>query len=236
MKSRVIFCGIMIMATAFVPVLRAFSVPTPAQGEAVVPKLSTPAKSVGDDLETKKYLLEVRKADIEEQKARDARSLAKWTAAAIFVPLILGFASLYWQARLQGLQSKVSFQLKAAEVVLDSKSTRAGEDRAKALRELFPDYVPVEFSKAFASNNFRLPGLAYQEKKLELFRMLASNLDHRRAVFEAYAMVYADEGNVLTEFIDKWKNAYPNDTQWVGEFVQQWNRSYPEGKWPKKSA
>ena len=186
--------------------------------------------------ESKKYELEKRKVEIEAQKLSDARFAAKLTALSIIIPVVFGFAAIYLQGRtickLHELQSDVAFQLKAAEVVMDSKSTKAGEERAKVLSKLFGTYLPPLFSQVF-KENFKLPGTAYQEKKLELFRLLAGNLQERKEIFQIYGMLYADEDIVITEFLDKWKKAYPEDQAWAKEFEEKWKKAYPKGKWSK---
>lgn len=78
-----------------IPGTRPVTVPTRMQSQAIQSNTSTPTRDPANDLETKKYLLELKKVEIEGQKAKDTRSAEKWTALAIFVPLILGFGSLY---------------------------------------------------------------------------------------------------------------------------------------------
>jgi hypothetical protein len=179
------------------------------------------------DLETRRVDLEEQRLQLEEDKASDARSDARSTRFAILVPIILGLVTLWFQAR-------TAFQLKAAEVILGSKSTKAGEERAKVLHKLFPLYIPNRFSERFTEENFKLPGMAYQEKKLELFKALSGNYDKRREIFRAYAMLYADEKSVVTDFIDKWRNLYPEDEKWVDDFIARWKQAFPKGQWEEK--
>jgi len=189
------------------------------------------------ELERRKLELEARRVELEEQALLDARSEALWTRLAIVVPIVLGFATLWWQARtaykVKELESNVAFQLKAAEVVLSSKSTKAGEERARALHRLFPERITKDFIDTFDKSKFKLPGMAYQEKKLELFKALSGNLEERRDIFHAYAMLYADEDSILGEFLDKWEKVYPEDADWVSAFKEQWLKAFPEGRWLK---
>jgi septum formation inhibitor MinC len=189
------------------------------------------------DLEHQKLLLEERKVKIEEQKLSDTRFTAVLTAVAIIVPLLSGLIFIYLQGRtatkLKEVESNVAFQLQAAEIVMSSKGTKAAEERAAALRLLFPKRVPEEFVQVFDKKNFKLPGTAYQEKKLELFKTMAATAKDKKEVFQIYGMVYADEENVITEFIDKWRKAYPDDAAWAEKYIQNWKQAYPKGKWEK---
>lgn len=187
------------------------------------------------DLELKRYQLEKRRADIEDRKADIEEEKARWTALSILVPVVLGFATLYWQARTAYKLKEIEWELKAAEVVLNSKSTKAGEERLRALRMLFPHRIDQKFTEAFDENAFKLPGMAYQEKKLELFKAMSANPEKSKEIFRLYAMFYADEDLVFTEFADKWRNAYPEDRAWVDEFSNRWKQAYPKGKWEKQT-
>jgi hypothetical protein len=175
------------------------------------------------DLETRRVTLEERRLKFEKGKASDARSDVWWTRGSIAVPILIGFLTLWWQAR-------TAFQLKAFEVILGSKSTQAGKERANALHQLFPGYISDDFVKAF-EGNLKLPGIAYQEKKLELFKALSGNYGKRREIFRAYAMLYADEKKVVTEFLDKWRSLYPEDGDWVDALTARWNEVFPKGNW-----
>jgi hypothetical protein len=130
-----------------------------------------------------------------------------WTTAPIAIPIILGFVTLFWQA-------KTAFQLKTAEVLMESKSTRAAKERAQALRKLFPRYVSEKFVKVF-NTEFKLPGLAYQEKKLELFKALAATVKEKKDVFQLYMMLYADEEATFKDFAANWQMTFEDDSDWI---------------------
>jgi hypothetical protein len=161
------------------------------------------------------------------------------TAGSVVVPLLFGFTALFLQSRtaykLKEMESDVAFKLQAAEIIMASTSTKAAEERADALHRLFPKQITNEFVEIFKQSTFRLPGMAYQGKKMELFKMLAGNLENRREVFRAYAMLYSDEDHVLTDLVDKWSKLYPEDKAWIEEFKQQWLKVFPKGRWIKPS-
>lgn len=206
-----------------------------SQAQSAQPAGKAKESKVADpDLERMKYELEKRRVGLEAEKNRierekmaDARYDAVWTKVSIAVPILIGFFTLWWQAR-------TAFRLKAVEVILGSKSTQAGKERARALHRLFPRDITDDFLNVFDTEKFKLPGIAYQEKKLELFKALSGNYDKRREIFRTYAMLYADEALVVTEFLDKWRNLYPEDKEWVDGFTAHWKTAFPEGKWKKK--
>jgi hypothetical protein len=211
-----------------------------------------PSSTAADDnlsLENKKLDIEKRKLDIEYTKLNQGWITAIATPLAIIVPILGGLLFIGQQRKnatdlqkvdsedarkLQKIESDVAFQLKVAEFVMTSKSTWAGQERAAALRLLFPNQVSEEFVKTLREN-LRLPGMAYQEKKLELFKAMAAEPDKKRDVFAIYGLLYADEEHVISEFADKWRTAYPGDAAWIEEYVERWKSSYPKGKWAKKS-
>jgi hypothetical protein len=65
---------------------------------------------------------------------------------------------------------------------------------------------------------------------------MAGNIPQRHEIFQLFAMLYADEEIILTEFIDKWKKIYPDDKEWTSEFTTRWNAAFPQGKWTKSES
>jgi hypothetical protein len=93
-------------------------------------------------------------------------------------------------------QSQTSFELKAAELLLNSKTPGQLEAKGKVLRKLFSGWIPKDFETAvaeFNSGDLSGPG---QEWKLELFKAINTAPDKRQ------------------EVVDLWKKIFPND-QWI---------------------
>ena len=214
-----------------------FGATTPAQPVQSSGPVNNATTDINLAFERQKLALEERKVNIEERKLSDARLTAILTALAIVVPILSGLVFIYLQARsattLKEIESDVAFQLKAAEIVMSSKGTKAAAERAAALCLLFPKRISKQFVQAFDEKTFKLPGTAYQEKKLELFKTLAATAKDKKEVFQMYGMLYADEDNVVTEFLDKWRNAYPDDAVWADEYEHRWRQAYPRGSWVK---
>ena len=168
------------------------------------------------------YELELRRIQIEEERTIDMWWAARFTAVSIVGTILIGFASLFLQARtahkLKQQEALVAFQLKTAEILMNSKSSQAAKEKAAALRRLFPEYVSEDFVNAF-KKSLKLPGIAYQEKKLELFKAIAAKLDDRKEIFKIYATLYSDEELTFTDFGESWKAAFPDDAAWVDDLT-----------------
>ncbi len=174
-------------------------------------------------LEKEKLELEKQKIQIEQQKLDIDRTAKYYTIGSIFLPLLTALIVLLIQKRnsenLQKSQANADFQIKAAEIILASKSSRAAKERASILMELFPKRIPIEFVEAF-KKNLKFPGLAYQEKKLELFKSLSTNLNSKAEVLKVFSMVCLDE-DIPEEFISNWETIFPDDKGWTDKLRTQ---------------
>jgi hypothetical protein len=149
------------------------------------------------------------------------------------LPLIIGIWTVTYNLKKQAeisenikeQEAKTTFKLKTLEMILESESTEAAKVRAKALRQLFPESIDEKFVEAFNDSEFKLPGIAYQEKKAELFKMLSSKLEAREEVFKTYCLFYADEKSTVKTFAENWKKVYPHDNKLIDELLQNLNIS-----------
>src|SRR4051794_14772817 len=96
------------------------------------------------DLEVERGMLalEMQKLDIEREKLAVERHKAKWAAAAVIVPLIAAIFTVALGLYVTHQQSKSQFELKAAEIVMQSKSPEEALGRAKTFIAMFPDKLP----------------------------------------------------------------------------------------------
>lgn len=106
------------------------------------------------------------------------------TAAAIIIPILVGFWSIRTQARAQ-------FELKAAELVLASPSKSSAKRRAELLQKMFKRWLPGNFAASFEAENF--PSLRFHEMKLELFRAITSGDCDKSEVLEVYGQIFPEE-------------------------------------------
>lgn len=187
------------MLPAFLVVTLAFASPeahgsdlTAPYSTANSPRVSSSIASI--DLERGKLELERQKLGIEEKKV--------WIAAvATAVPLLVAVATLGFQLRsaqrMKVEEAKLSFELKAAELVLGSYSPHAALNRAKLLEQMFPTRLPSDFADQFPADRF--PGTKIWDLKSELLDQLSKYPSQR------------------SQIIKDWKKAYPNDS-WLDDF------------------
>ena len=122
------------------------------------------------------------------------------TAGSILFPLVIAILTIYLQMRMarkqKELEAETAFKLKAAEIVLNSKSPAAARSRAKALSQLFPSYIPNDFAASFDSTI--LPGTRRDDKS-ELLKLLVAYPEQRSMI------------------IRSWKSLFPWDEEWVND-------------------
>ena len=126
------------------------------------------------------------------------------TAASIALPLLVGFYAIHRQVKtafeIKEVEAKNSFELKAAEILLNSKTPGHLHNKAKVLLKLFPKApLPVEFTElvnTFNPNEFAGPSI---EWKVEFFKTVAAN--------------YAQKENI----VKLWRQLFPGD-QWIERF------------------
>jgi hypothetical protein len=117
------------------------------------------------------------------------------TAASIAVPLLIGFYAIHRQVKtafeLKEVEAKNSFELKAAEILLNSKTPGQLHNKAKVLLKLFPKApLPSEFTelvKSFNPNEFTGPSI---EWKVEFFKIVVANYDRKESIIELWRQVF----------------------------------------------
>lgn len=147
-------------------------------------------------VEKQKLELETWKAhaqyELDAQKAHDERVRTIWTALSIVVSFLAGAGTLLFGIISQRSQAKLQFEMKAAEIVMDSKGPRAARTRAALLHKLFPTRLPEDLSATI--NVKELPTSSTESRK-ELLKMLA-------------------EKSTPSEIIRYWLQIFPGD-DWV---------------------
>jgi len=140
---------------------------------------------------------------IEYEKLRMEKLKAWLTGLSIFIPALIAIISISWQmknaSKLKQSDTKTAFQLKAAEIVLNSASPAAARNRAEVLRQLFPEYLPSDFAKSFDSTI--LPGTRKQDK-LEFLKLISQYPSLKK------------------EIIKTWKKLFPWDDEWLNGDVE----------------
>jgi hypothetical protein len=144
--------------------------------------------------------MEIRKHALEKSKAI-------LTAGSIALPLIFGLYSINRQIKLarseREIEARNSFELKAADLLLNSKTPGQLHAKAKALMKLFPNApLPTGFAdsvKSFDPAEFAGPGTDW---KIELFRLLAAPNANKQ------------------EVIKLWRQLFPGDT-WIDRLNEE---------------
>jgi len=161
-------------------------------------------------LEQDRITIEREKLNLE--KARAAREERQFyvTIASIVFPFIIVGISLWMQAR-------TAYKLQSVEIIMNSKSTDAARKKVNILKALIPRSITREFDTAFTHE--KMPGTAYQEKKLELFKAMAAKASGDAAVFDLFQALYVNEPCLINEFIEGFRSITPS-TGWVGKLKE----------------
>lgn len=121
----------------------------------------------------------------QEEMLSIERVKATCTVVAIFVPLLIGVIALR-------TQTKTTFEIKAAELVMQSPTPWIAKQRAQVIERMFPKRLK-NFARSFDFDDF--PGTRLHEMKIELIRLLAVNPEERAFI------------------VAEWKKQFPKDTQ-----------------------
>ena len=156
------------------------------------------------EIEDRKLALDERRVQIEERQARHGF----WTRLVVLVPVVValmvfagGIVTQRLNSRdaltLQEEQAQDSFELKVAEIVMDTESAFGARNRAIAVGELFPDRLGATFARSFdperASNTqARLDNQRVAAKK-ELLKLIVEHPDERRQVIGTWRQLFPDD-------------------------------------------
>jgi len=128
---------------------------------------------------------------IEQQKLEVERLKAWSTGGSIFIPLLLGVFTVYWQSRmsnkLKDRETRDLFDLKAAEILFKTDSTVGAKNRARALNALFPGRFPNQFGEDFQPSQFGGPKF---EAQLEVFKAACSKVSSADEVYQIWKAIF----------------------------------------------
>src|SRR6266446_5717341 len=136
------------------------------------------------ELERQKFAFE---KEIERQKIADEQRKTWLTAASTFIPLLLGVLTIYYAVRNQAEQAKSSFELKAAEIIMDHPHPGLIKYRAKVLVNLFPSRLPEDFGKSFDPEKYYGPSY---HSKIELFRLIGQKPELEREIVRVWRRLF----------------------------------------------
>ena len=117
------------------------------------------------------------------------------TATSIALPLIIGLYSIHKQIKtafvLKEVEARNSFELKAAELLLNSKTPGQLHAKARALMKLFPTApLPPNFAdsvESFKPDEFTGPSI---EWKVELFKILVAHPDQKEGAIKLWKQLF----------------------------------------------
>lgn len=164
-----------------------------------------PPNAVASTIEQDRIAIEREKLSIEKVRAAREERQFYVTIASIALPFIIVGISLWMQAR-------TAYKLQSVEIIMNSKSTDAARKKVNILKALIPKSITREFDTAFAHE--KMPGTAYQEKKIELFKAMAAKAATDAAVFQIFRALYLNEPRLINEFIEGFRETAPG-ADWV---------------------
>jgi len=135
-------------------------------------------------IESRKFNLEILKAVL--------------TAGSIALPLLIGFYAIQRQVKtafeIKEVEAKNSFELKTAEILLNSKTPGQLHSKAKVLLRLFPKApLAAEFTelvKNFNPNEFSGPSI---EWRVEIFKAVAAHPDEKENIIKLWRQLFPDD-------------------------------------------
>ena len=152
-------------------------------------------EQVQDQLAQQKFEFE---RDMENRKLKLEWGKAILIAASIALPLIGGLYSIHKQVKtafaIKQVEARNSFELKAAELLLNSKTPGQLQAKAKALMKLFPTApLPSNFAEsveAFDPDKYSGPST---EWKLELFKVLTEPTRNREVIIKLWKEIFPED-------------------------------------------
>jgi len=131
---------------------------------------------------------------IESQKLELEKRKLRWTVLSLFVPLLIAASSVAYAVWNNAQQARIDFQIKAAEIVMETQSPGGAVNRARFLATLFPDYLPADFAAGLQATDFTggLSDEAIQIRSL-LFNALADRAESGADVTQLWQTIFDRE-------------------------------------------
>lgn len=159
-------------------------------------------------LSQQKLAFEERKIRVQEKKLEQQEQferkklVVEWArAAGIVVPLIVVTVTVIFGLIREHEKEDADFEVKAAEIVMNSQTPAEAKAKAEALKILFDQHFKRDFATTFVAEKFT--NSRYDpdyEAKLELLRMVLQNPRQKQEILERWVKVfpnYAEWANAL---------------------------------------
>lgn len=159
------------------------------------------------DIEKQKLALDERRVQIEERQARHAF----WTRLGIVIPVVaalIAFGASVLNQRLdardalslQEKKAKDDFELKVAEIVMDSETPFGVRNRAIALGEIFSERLGERFGHNFDPE--------------DASSVKARTLNQQLAAKKELLILIAEHPGEREQIVSTWHTLFPDD-EWV---------------------
>lgn len=116
------------------------------------------------------------------------------SGVALLVPLLIGVYSIR-------AQSRMNFELKAAEIVMNARNVFGVRTRADVLRALFPRKLPRDFADSFDPKKHAFIGPSV-ESKMELLKLIIAHPEREQEIVHLWRRMYIG---------DSLKQLFPGD-------------------------
>lgn len=143
-------------------------------------------------LEDRKLALDRERLDFDKYKYERDQELEKRkvyvTGLSVAVPLLAAVLAYMVQVWVRKRDETLQFQLKAAEIVMDSRDTNEAMRKGEMLTKLFPKRLDT-LKQALQKDTFPYFGPS-NERREELLRILAQYPESRKDILAAWEMLF----------------------------------------------
>jgi hypothetical protein len=150
----------------------------------------TPISSAAPDinLEREKLDIEQKKLDLERLKVEIEQSNSRWIKVPVFITLLVAAITVWVNIWSQRQQARNAFDIKAAEIIMNSKVPDEVTRKAEVISSLFPNRVTKKFAKSFnPSNYYEAMG---PDRRADFIKLLIENWELREEIISMYSLAY----------------------------------------------
>lgn len=163
-------------------------------------------------IEKEKLKIELEKLKFQEKQMILEVKKTFWTSLSIAISFIIGALSITTssinsiiqrnvqlkqteiQNSAQLKQSEAQFNLKVAEIIMNTNSTITIQNRAKILSTIFNKYLPKDFGKQFNPYDYKNPNNDKNiDIKLELLKLISSNSSKKDEILSIWNNLLEDK-------------------------------------------
>jgi hypothetical protein len=148
--------------------------------------------------EEQRIEIEREKLNVEKEGIKFERFKLITTSISVCVPLLALFATVFLGIWSQKQKDTNDFNLKAAEITLNTDNPWVTYNKAQSLRQIFPKILPDDFAKTF---NPETIGVDETNSKKELFNLIAAHPEHAKQIIQIWMAIFP--GDTWIEDVNK---------------------------------